>query len=369
MQDLAPDKTVPERRAAAFAVGKIGEAATGALRHLLTSLQDPDDRLREAAAFSIGEICGEAGGTPELVAALRERVKNDKEILVRRSAAFALATIGGKESAPAIPVLLDALTNGNIYLKRQAALAFNRLGPVAAEAVSELRKALKSPDKDLRLNAVMGFIGFLATTEPAVPDLLAMLADKEENPNIRAQAAVAISRICRENLLPPLRDGMPTVLRIIGDRREAPFVRERAMWPIRVYLIKSEDRDPVFKALLPILDEPRTKDNKMLRYDIAYILGVFQVAATPERALDVLLEFLKDPEIKIYAGLSRKGTQAEERGADDGPIMAVDALSRVGVKRLARRPDIVAQLRALHNDPRTLANLKKGLDKLVPQLK
>jgi hypothetical protein len=118
----------------------------------------------------------------------------------------------------------------------------------------------------------------------------------------------------------------------------------------------------------------------MLRYDCAYILGVFQEAATPEKALDVLQEFLKDTEIKIYAGGSsglqgggegNKGSGAgfQERGAGDGRIMAVDALTRVGVERLARRPDIVAQLRALHSDPRTLPNLKAGLDKLVPQLK
>ncbi len=513
LADLAPSKSVPQRRAAAFALGKIGKQATDALKDLLKSLNDTDAGVREAAAFSIGEICGKAKMTaPELLTALCDRLKSDKDALVRRSAAFALgnmeqgnpvaqaalngalkddnpavrqnvawalgrmgdgavaslrqalkdadplvcrdaansvsllsedaavlakselllncdskdvelrkaavaalvrlmdpddkeargrilpllkdasvevrrnaalalAGIGGKESAPAVPVLLEALQNADIALKRQAALAFKGLGPDAAEAIPELRKTLKAADEELRMNTVVAFIGFNEVGGPVVPDLLAVLADKKETAKIRAQAAVAVSRICRENLMPALKDGMPTVLRIIGDRVEVPVVRERAMWPIRVFLNKSEEREPVYKALLPILDEPRTKDNKMLRYDCAYILGVFQEAATPEKALDVLLEFLKDPEIKIYAGGSsglqggggeRKqeaGKGFKETGVDDGRIMAVDALTRVGVERLGRRLDIVAQLRALHNDPRTLANLKKGLDKLVPELK
>jgi hypothetical protein len=117
----------------------------------------------------------------------------------------------------------------------------------------------------------------------------------------------------------------------------------------------------------------------MVRYDCAYLLGMFQEAATPEKTLDVLLEFLKDPEIKIYDGVTggparlKEGENpnakdTQEVGKDDGRIMAVDALARVGAERLARRPDIVAQLRALHSDPRTLGTLKLGLDKFVPQL-
>src|SRR5205085_1998698 len=108
-------------------------------------------------------------------------LKADEPLEIRRNAALALAAVGGEESAAAIPVLLDALKNGDVALKRQAALAFKGLGANAGEAVPELRKALKSPDEELRMNTAVAFIGFNKVGAPAVPDLLGMLADKKES--------------------------------------------------------------------------------------------------------------------------------------------------------------------------------------------
>jgi hypothetical protein len=101
----------------------------------------------------------------------------------------------------------------------------------------------------------------------------------------------------------------------------------------------------------------------------------FLEAKAPEKALDVLGEFLKDKEIKIYAGTTGGGegtkgtkTKVTDVFVGDGRIMAVDALSVVGPERVANRPDLVAQLRALNADPNTLPNLRKGLEKFMPQL-
>src|SRR4051794_6138583 len=75
------DLTKPDaaaRRSAAFALGKIGNRAAGALPQLSKLLRaDGDARVREAAACAIGEIAreslrGDAGLVPTLGAALAQ---------------------------------------------------------------------------------------------------------------------------------------------------------------------------------------------------------------------------------------------------------------------------------------------------------
>ena len=53
------------RRGGAFALGKIGPAASPALSRLVTVLrEDKDAKVQEAAAFALGEICTAAARTP-----------------------------------------------------------------------------------------------------------------------------------------------------------------------------------------------------------------------------------------------------------------------------------------------------------------
>jgi hypothetical protein len=80
----------------------------------------------------------------------------------------------------------------------------------------------------------------------------------------------------------------------------------------------------------------------------------------PAEALDVLGEYLKDRNIKIFFVGGKQ--------AGDGRQLAVDALQVVGPIRVARRMDLVKQLRALHADPKTLPNLREALKDFMPEL-
>jgi HEAT repeat protein len=363
------------RRDAAGALNQLdADAAADAIPELLACCNNSDVEERKAAYAALVRLV-----TPdELNAAKAALIKGlkDPDIEIRRNAALAFANIGGPESAVAVPVLIEALQNGPRALRRQAALAFGPMGPAAKEAVPELRKALTDPDEEIRLGAAVSFIGLKEVGEPALPDLVGRMADKNEAAMVRAQSAVAISRI---GFVPGLKGVMPVILQLAGDTTEKGKVRERVLWPVRVYLNNSEDKKPVYKTLVGIIDEPRTEDIKMLRYDSAYLLGMFQTADAPEKALDVLLEFLKDPAVKVYAG--RKGGQtgigegkegkvdSKEQGKDDGRIMAVDALARIGAARVNRRPEIVAQLQALDADPTTTGDFSKKIKALLEDLK
>src|SRR5262249_24080218 len=109
LNDLdSDDGTV--RRNAAFALGRMGEGAAGEVKRLVHMLQrDQDTRVKEAAAFALGEI-GIAGldTFADLPEELVDRLSREKDALVRRSIVVALGSLG-KHAAAGLPALEKAL--------------------------------------------------------------------------------------------------------------------------------------------------------------------------------------------------------------------------------------------------------------------
>src|SRR6266496_4420289 len=113
------------RRNAAFALGKMGSDAADALPALKNTLsQDPSPKVREAAAFALGEIAREsikAAADAQLVPLLTKALKDDAWP-VRRSAAFALGCLG-QDSAAAQEPLEAALRDAFPEVRQNAAWA------------------------------------------------------------------------------------------------------------------------------------------------------------------------------------------------------------------------------------------------------
>ncbi len=387
------DKSAPEirqalqdadtlvRRDAAKALGQLSPAAAApAVPDLVKCCQDKDVELRKAAVTSMVRLANPQVRAVALGPVLALLKDPDPEI--RQNAALAAGHLGGPEALAALDPLLEALRKGDINIKRQAALALKNLGPPAAAAVPDLRQALHSPDKVLKLNAAAALTEFKQAGEPAVPDLLQLVQDRKEDKEVRKQAAVALSRIGYNDALAKALDSL---LNIVADPSEVGIVRERTLWPVRLFLKhaveKGLEKEPekVVPYLTRIVGEPPRQEIKMLRYDSAYLLGMFKQAEAPEKAIDVLGEFLKDPTIKVFVGTEGSGegskegsksgkTKVTDVGKGDGRVMAVDALSQIGGQRLAKRPDIVNQLRALQNDPSIAPNLREKLKTVMPQL-
>lgn len=147
------------------------------LEQWLEDLDDPDYHVNERAA----DVFIEVG--PEAVPILLDACERGGIRLHRRSVAV-LARIG----APAAPRLAAALQD---KAKRgQVEVALVRLGPAAVPA---LREALTEEKGGEAAAHILGLIGPRAAD--AVPDLIALLNQREAATALRGQAAFALGRI------------------------------------------------------------------------------------------------------------------------------------------------------------------------------
>ena len=109
----------------------------------------------------------------------------------------------------------------------------------------------------------------------------------------------------------------------------------------------------VMPALIAVLSETDA-ESRLVRYDAAVVLGILLGPRAPEKAVDVLLEYLHDKSIQIYTGSDTKvsGVGREARApettvtqtfASDCRYQAALALGRIGPR--ANRPEIIRILK------------------------
>ncbi len=402
------DKSPVVRQNAAWALGKLGPPALDALKK---ALADADPLVKRDAALSLGEwkdakevrpalselagLCREDNSEVRRAALLAlvktVHAKEDKEYIadisaaltdsdeeIRNYAAFTLANIGGDDAAGAVPQLLKALAQtGNKELRRQAALALHNFGPAAKSAVPTLIEALDDSDAELRKWAAVGLAGIGEEARDAYLPLLKMLENTQEAEQGRFEAAMALSRMGK---FPLAREAVPRLLKIFGDTKESNDLRARVMWAIRVHADDLLDIKGVIPTFRQVLKEDKTEENKMVRYDCAYMLGMLKKDKVESLTLDTLHEFLEDDSIHIFkgAGAQVEGTGVEprtgqkkvvEQGGGDGRELAVTALQAIGAPTVARCADIVAELRKLARDRRTYRPLREHCEELLAEIK
>lgn len=396
--DAAQDDPMPQvRQNAAWALGQFGVAGLPSLRK---ALKDADSFVKRDAASSLLQITdGDKVHelVPELIplcrdgnsevrrAALNVLVRivdstdqaaipalrwalDDKDLENRRNAALALSNIGGEETAVALPVLLEAALNGDPELRRQSVIAVRNIGPAAKAAVPVLARLLKNDkDQKVREYAALALGGIGRDSESAVPLLVEMIQNREEPRNTRIECAMALSRI---GPVPKAIDVVPDLLQVLTDTKQDTKVRERVIWSLRVHAGNLRNMTGPLEAFSKVLKEPLGGENKMMRYDCAYMLGMIWQQQAPDTTLDVLTEYLADTTIKLYdkttSGVGGKfsegssgTTTVKEEGAGDGRIMAVDALKMIGAARYSPRPELMRRLRELAGNNNTFPPLQK----------
>jgi HEAT repeat protein len=142
------DKDKGVRKAAAFALGLIGQEAKPAVSALIEALKDENDSVRSYAAEALGRIGSEAKtAVLALVEALKDENKN-----VRVRSVEALGIIGA-DSKVAVAALTETLSDEDIWVRLRAAVALVKIGQDAKPALPALIEALKDENDSVRLYA------------------------------------------------------------------------------------------------------------------------------------------------------------------------------------------------------------------------
>jgi HEAT repeat protein len=208
--------TARGRTVALTVLAHVGPPAKRALPEVVGLVRDgrADVSLRNRAVQTLGVL---GPGEKAAVAALLDVLKDDSDSL-RATAALNLASVAPDDPA-VVKGLTDALRDaGHVQARRSAAVALERLGPKAKDALPALLELLKSPDGDPELRcdvaAAVGALGREA--EPAVPVLTELAKDAQQAPSLRTAAAEGLGRLAAS--------GAPTlpVLRELLDDRDLP---------------------------------------------------------------------------------------------------------------------------------------------------
>ena len=196
---------VEERRDAVSRLGAMRHPA--ASRAVLPGLQDADSIVRATSITAVLSL------PPEESAASLLPLLNDKDVLVRREAAYAL---GKTKSPTAVSLLIDLLRFDKVdEVRGAAAVALGAIGNEAAVTpllgvltgqAAQIKKQKAKPEQNpfvLRSAArALGQIG----TRASVPALIAALANEQSEDDLRREAAIALGRIGDETALPALRN-------------------------------------------------------------------------------------------------------------------------------------------------------------------
>jgi HEAT repeat protein len=364
------DSTKPSaRRAAAFALGKLGTAtvATGGVRPLVARLSDDNEKpeVRDAAAYALGEIgfmlrqyreweTVWKESSPALFGALAQ----DKDARVRRSAAAAIGGFGTRAATEAGEPLRTALKDEAPGVRQNAAWALGQLGRgTGLESAQGLAEALVDKDALVRRDAAaaVGEIGRLRSDKgqfhanPAVPSLL-RLFKSDEDVTIRKSALDALV-----NAVSPADRSAAAELRPLLHDKDPETVHAAAL---ALGNIGGSDADEA----VSILRQDLKKGDTLARIQASGALanvGEGAASAVPELALA-----LDDKESAIRRNAAIALSKIGSKSVDAVPILAkhlhADETS-ADVRRFAaealgkmRAEDVVAVLpdllRALHED-------------------
>lgn len=234
------------RHAAAFALGKAGPKASGAVA-ALEKLAAGDDalsgslaawalariepknsaRLQTAVERVVAGLCAASPSElPIFVEALGELKAEPKSVLVelqkhlahtdeRRAAQVlrALASLGEH----AVPALTEALSDPHV--RQGAAAVLGGLGPAAAPAVSAMTKGLSSDDFEFRSELLIAFGRLGSVSKPAYPSILERLTAVDSSYAEQQAACYALGRLKSD-----ARGALPTLAEIIAGKKPGPKV-------------------------------------------------------------------------------------------------------------------------------------------------
>ena len=272
---LAKDKESPVRASAAAALVRIAPKAAGTVTTLNKLLGDEDSNVRETAADTLGQIGKPA--VPVLIGGL----KSGNPIFLQ-----AVISALGKVGPPAVPALIETLSNPNekLLVRQYAAIALTKIAGNPKEIISALTERLEDKDSAIRRSAAgaLGRIGPAASA--AVPTLIDMSKDDNENSIVREYTVRALTRID-----PNDERVVSALIRVLED--ENPKIREAAVEALLEVNIEAQESGAAKRDVPTLITQLKDKD-LVVRRSAARTLG--EIGPAAKSAGVALMETLAD---------------------------------------------------------------------------
>lgn len=189
---------------------------------LLRALKDADLQVRVQAAWALGD----ARSSPRTIAGLIAGFA-DEEGYVCAVISDALNKIG----RPAVPALVEALENGDGWVRSWAAITLGTMKEPAREAVPPLTRALT--DNDIRVRVEVA--GALVKLDADHPTIIAVLTEALQCTDAQARKRASYHFTC---LGAKARSALPALLSALRDDERT--VRENAAEAIELIAAADE---------------------------------------------------------------------------------------------------------------------------------
>ena len=263
---------------------------SAAVPYLIDALKNDNNKVQYVASMALGEIHPRpVEAIPALIEATKAGVS---------AAAGSLGRMGPDYAEITVPVLIEALSSRDLYVRANAISGLGDIGPKAAPAVSGLIKALDDWDPSVQEVAydALGQIG------PPFPDeVIPTLIERLYHPDW-AQRDCAIEALGA--IGPDARDATDRIIELLKDKEE--YVRRDAAR----YLVKiNDDPDIVLAPLMEVCG------NMDLGSSYSF-MAIGQMGAKAKAAVPFLMDLLgnENDEIRSAAisALGGIGPDAEE---------------------------------------------------------
>jgi HEAT repeat protein len=356
------DPNASVRRSAAFALGRMGEEARGAVSQLVRLLQeDADAGVRDMAASALGDIARDLKGSNATLwersgGMLMQLLKADPSERVRRSAAYALGAFG-PQAAPAAESLIKALGDDNASVRQNAAWALGQMGEAAGEAVPKLCECLRDKDTLVRRDAA-GALGSVGKAGEKGGRPLLSLVKSESDAVVKKTALETLAHIAG-----PEQAGSAKDLDPILEDKDPEIRLSAAVVLARIGGEESANALPVLRAALKHT-EPHIQE--------LATAALVNLGPLAKPAMHDLAETLTDPKntvvVRRNAALAISHIGAEAKPVVPALVKALDRSQPLEVRQFAI--EALAQMRYPANEqgiPAILDAINKDRDPLVRQ--